>query len=142
MRKGLFCLLWLLAAGGFAQAQTRDELAIRDLLAQQTQTWNAGDLEGFMKSYWQSDSLLFIGKNGISWGWKAALENYRRGYPDTAAMGKLAFDILVVKRLSENYYYVVGRWYLHRVPGDLSGHYDLLLRRVSGRWVIVADHSS
>lgn len=122
-------------------AQT-GETQIRNLLHKQTEAWNRGDLEGFMQAYWKSDSLLFIGRNGLKWGWEPTLQNYKRSYPDTVAMGRLSFDILVVKKLSPEYYYAVGKWMLRRSIGDLSGHYDLLWRRIKGRWRIVADHSS
>jgi ketosteroid isomerase-like protein len=123
-------------------AQSKGERAIRSLLDAQTASWNQGDLAGFMQTYWNSDSLMFIGKSGIKWGWKTTLENYKKGYPDTAAMGKLSFDILQVKKLSGEYYYVVGKWMLKRSIGDVSGHYDLLLRKIKGQWKIIADHSS
>jgi uncharacterized protein (TIGR02246 family) len=139
--KALFFSLLLLAGSG-ALAQDRTEQAIRGLLTRQSEAWNRGDLEGFMQTYWKSDSLLFIGKSGVKRGWKETLANYRRGYPDTAAMGKLSFDILEVKRLSPEYYFLVGKWMLARSAGDLSGHFNLLLRRIRGQWVIVADHSS
>ncbi|MDB5251615.1 MAG: L-asparaginase [Flaviaesturariibacter sp.] len=140
MKKLLPLLLLLLALG--SAAQSKDEAAIRRLLTMQTKAWNHGDIAGFMQTYWKSDSLMFIGKNGIKWGWQTTLDNYRKGYPDKTAMGKLSFDILQVKRLSPDYYYVVGKWMLARTIGDLSGHYDLLLRRIKGEWKIVADHSS
>lgn len=125
-----------------ASAQQSEEGAIRKLLATQTEAWNRGDIEGFMQTYWKSDSLLFIGKNGVKRGWQQTLANYKKSYPDTAAMGQLSFDILVVKPLSPEYYYVVGKWMLARTAGNLSGHYDLLLRKIRGQWLIVADHSS
>jgi len=137
-----FCVTLFLFSSLISFAQSKDETAIRKLMAVQTASWNNGDLEGFMQTYWKSDSLLFIGKNGIKWGWQAALDNYKKGYPDTVAMGKLSFDILLIKRLSTDHYYVVGKWSLARSIGDLSGHYDLLLRKIKGQWVIVADHSS
>ncbi|HEU4901439.1 MAG TPA: DUF4440 domain-containing protein [Flavisolibacter sp.] len=140
MKRSLFLFFVLLSLAG--SAQKGEERQIRQLLTTQTEAWNRGDLEGFMQTYWKSDSLLFIGKNGLKWGWQETLNNYKKGYPDTTAMGKLSFDILVVKKLSPDYYYVVGKWMLSRTIGDLSGHYDLLLRRLKGRWVIVADHSS
>ncbi len=65
-----------------------------------------------------------------------------KGYPDTAAMGKLSFDIIQVKPLSNDHYFVVGKWMLQRTAGNLSGHYTLLLRRMKNGWKIVADHSS
>ena len=126
----------------FTHAQSGDEKEIRQLLAVQTESWNRGDIEGFMETYWKSDSLLFIGKSGVNRGWQATLNNYKRGYPDTAAMGKLAFELIEVKSLSSEYYFIVGKWMLARSIGDLSGHFNLLLRRINGKWRIVADHSS
>ncbi|HEX8315251.1 MAG TPA: DUF4440 domain-containing protein [Flavisolibacter sp.] len=123
-------------------AQKGEEGKIRQLLANQTKAWNRGDVEGFMQTYWKNDSLMFIGKSGVTRGWQKTLENYKKGYPDTAAMGKLAFDILTVEQLSPGSFFVVGKWMLKRTIGDLSGHYTLLFRKINGRWVIVADHSS
>lgn len=126
----------------FANSQSKDEKEIRQLLATQTGSWNRGDIEGFMQTYWRSDSLLFIGKSGVRFGWQETLNSYKKGYPDTIAMGKLSFDFITVKKLLPEYYYVVGKWMLKRTIGDLSGHYDLLLRKIKGKWYIIADHSS
>ncbi len=125
-----------------ANAQSGEESAIRKLLQTQTIAWNRGDVEGFMQTYWKSDSLMFIGKNGVVWGWQQTLNNYKKSYPDTAAMGKLSFDIIQVKPVGNNAYFVVGKWMLNRTAGNLSGHYTLLLRRFKNGWKIVADHSS
>ena len=89
-------------------AQSKDEMIIRDALEKQRQAWNSGDKEKFMETYWQNDSLMFIGKSGVTYGWQNTLNNYKKGYPDTTAMGKLQFDILEVKRLSVMYFFVVG----------------------------------
>jgi ketosteroid isomerase-like protein len=140
MRK--FILFLLLSNSFTAFAQTKDETIIRKILDDQTASWNRGDIENFMSGYWQSDSLLFIGKSGITSGWKQTLANYKKGYPDTAAMGKLSFNIIQVKRLSIMYFSVVGKWNLARSIGDLSGHYTLLFKKIKGKWVIVQDHSS
>jgi ketosteroid isomerase-like protein len=118
------------------------ESAIRSLLDKQTAAWNRGDLEGFMEGYWKNDSLMFIGKSGITYGWQKTLDNYRKGYPDRTAMGTLTFTLIELKPLSKKYFSVVGKWHLKRTIGDLSGHYTLLLKKMKGEWVIVADHSS
>ncbi|HEV8505352.1 MAG TPA: DUF4440 domain-containing protein [Chitinophagaceae bacterium] len=123
----------------FAQG---DEVNIRKVLDDQVKAWNKGDIESFMQGYWKNDSLMFIGRSGINWGWQRTLENYRKGYPDTTAMGKLSFDIIVMKKLSPEYFYVVGKWMLKRSTGDLSGHYNLLFKNINGSWMIIADHSS
>jgi ketosteroid isomerase-like protein len=139
--KSLLLLLFLTVTA-VAGAQSKNEKAIRTLLHTQTGAWNRGDLEGFMQTYWQSDSLLFIGKSGVTRGWQKTLDNYKRGYPDKAAMGTLSFDIIQVKKLSRKYYYVTGKWMLQRAADAPSGHYTLLLRKISGAWKIVSDHSS
>ncbi len=141
MRK-LLILSILIGCYLVSPAQKNAREKILTLLDTQTQAWNRGDLEGFMKGYWENDSLRFIGKSGITYGYSNTLNNYKRGYPDTAAMGKLQFTILVVKKLSARYYEVVGKWYLKRSIGDVSGHYTLLLRKINSKWVIVSDHSS
>ena len=76
------------------------KLAVRKTLANQTTAWNKGNLDEFMSGYWKSDSLMFIGKAGLTYGWQTTLDNYKKGYPDTTAMGKLDFEIIEVRRLS------------------------------------------
>ncbi len=126
----------------FAQAQNKDENAIRAMLSAQEAAWNTGNLEQFMIGYWQSDSLMFIGKNGPTYGYDKTLANYKNGYPDTAHMGKFTSTIVSMKKLSTKYYFVTGKWFLKRTVGDVSGYYTLLIRKINGKWVVVADHSS
>ncbi len=59
-----------------------DQTAIQSIMDQQTRCWNAGDLNCFMEGYWHSDSLMFIGKTGITYGYDSTLANYRKRYPD------------------------------------------------------------
>ncbi|MGE5520420.1 MAG: YybH family protein [Candidatus Dadabacteria bacterium] len=139
MRK-LFLLL--VFASTFANAQNKDDEQVRKLLLTQSESWNKGDIVGMMQTYWQSDSLMFIAKSGITRGWNQTLAAYKRNYPDAKAMGQLSFDNLHVKRLSPLYYYVVGKYLLKRETGDRSGHFALLLQKINGRWVIISDHSS
>jgi hypothetical protein len=126
----------------FSFGQSKDEKEIRKILDEQTEAWNRGNIEGFMSGYLKSDSLMFIGKSGISWGWQQTLDNYKKAYPDTVKMGKLYFEIILIKELSSEYYYVVGKWMLKRSIGNLSGHYDLLFKKIKNKWFIISDHSS
>ena len=123
-------------------AQSKDEQAVRKVLQTQTEAWNKGNIDEFMHGYWENDSLKFIGKSGVTYGYKATLERYKKNYFDTAQMGKLSFDILEVKRLSPEYYFVLGKWFLKRSVGDIGGMYTLIFRKINGRWVIVSDHTS
>ena len=142
MQKKLFFLIIIFLSVRVANAQSKDETSIRTILTQQTIAWNNGNQQAFMNGYWQSDSLMFIGKSVITYGWQKTLDNYKKRYPDTASMGKLNFDLLSVKHLSENYFFVVGNWHLTRSIGDVGGTFTLLFRKIKNRWVIVADHSS
>jgi Domain of unknown function (DUF4440) len=136
----LFLVLAMYQHGSYAQS--KDEKAILKILEDQTKYWNQGNLEQFVRGYWHNDSLMFIGQSGVTYGYNNTLSNYKRNYSDTAKMGKLAFDIIKVQKLSDEYYFVVGKWFLKRSIGDLKGHYTLLFRKINEDWVIVADHSS
>jgi len=110
-------------------------------LLRQRDDWNKGDVTNFMKGYWESDSLLFIGKS-ISNGYQETLDNYKKSYPDVAAMGHLDFEFVEFRKLSPEYYFVIGKWHLKRTIGDVGGAYTLLFRKIKGIWTIVVDHSS
>jgi len=134
----LFCVLF--AISGFSQSA--DEKAILGILDRQTQAWNRGDLEAFMKGYWENDSLMYIGKGGVTYGYASTLNSYKKNYGDTARMGKLKFDILHVKSMGPDHYFVVGKWFLTRSAGNVGGHYTLIFKKIKGEWVIISDHSS
>lgn len=140
--KLLLLLFSLLALTRSSFAQSKEEKAVVKILSEQQAAWNNGNIREYMQGYWQSDSLMFIGKSGITYGWQQTLENYKKNYPDTAAMGKLSFEFTEVKRLSAIYFFVVGRWHLKRSNGDVAGCFTLLFRKIKNKWVIVRDHSS
>ncbi|MFM7234799.1 MAG: YybH family protein [Flavobacteriales bacterium] len=122
-----------------------DSSAIQNIHAvmnNQQEAWNRGDIEGFMAGYWKSDSLRFIGKRGITYGWQPTLDNYKKSYPGSEAMGRLQFTNLTTELVGENSAYVIGKWELFRATDTLGGHYSLLWSKMQGQWVIVADHSS
>lgn len=125
-------------------AQTTEQSAILNVLHEQQQAWNSGNIHAFMQGYWHSDSLSFIGKRGITRGWQQTLDNYLKSYPDTATMGRLQFDILSIDVCSPDAAFVIGKWQLHRQTdkGNIGGHFTLWFKKINKRWVIVADHTS
>lgn len=126
-----------------ASAQTKDEKLILSVLDKQSAAWNRGDVVSFMQGYWHNDSLMFIGKSGITYGYEQTLANYKKSYPDKESMGELKFDIIKLTKLGNDAYYVIGKWHLKReTKGDVGGHFTLLFRKIKGQWLIVADHSS
>ncbi|MEN9697282.1 MAG: hypothetical protein RLZ56_703 [Bacteroidota bacterium] len=139
--KKLFTLFFIVIAH-ITHAQNKDTKAIQTILDNQTIFWNQGDLTHFMEGYLKSDSLVFIGKSGPTYGYDNTLANYKKGYPDTSHMGKLHFDILQMKALNKDHYFVIGKWHLTRSVGDLNGVFSLIFRKTKQGWKIIADHSS
>jgi ketosteroid isomerase-like protein len=115
---------------------------IRQIMKNQETCWNQGDLECFMIGYWESDSLMFISKDQVYYGYQSTLERYQKTYPDVSAMGQLTFEFISMRPLSATYFHVVGKYHLKRDMDDLEGHFTLLWRKINGEWVIIADHSS
>lgn len=142
--KQILTLIWLcsLAVNSLGQSSNDAKLQITIVLNKQAAAWNEGDINAYMLGYWNNDSLLFIGSKGPVYGYKPTLERYRKSYPDKRAMGELSFSNLAFKRLSNEYYYVVGKWSLLRENDNPNGYFTLLFRRIEGKWLIVADHSS
>jgi ketosteroid isomerase-like protein len=140
MKKIITLLSILLVQFGYAQ--NNDVKSIQSILDNQTKSWNKGDLNAFMVGYLKSDSLVFIGKSGPTYGYENTLANYKKGYPDTSHMGKLHFDIVSMKPLNSDHYFVIGKWHLARTVGDLNGVFTLIFRKTKEGWKIIADHSS
>lgn len=120
----------------------KSDRAIRTVLAKQEKAWSDGNLDEYMNGYWKNDSLKFIGKSGIQYGWQKTTDNYKKSYPDKASMGTLKFNILTIDFLSSTSAYVIGKWDLTREKGDIGGYFSLLFKEIDKKWVIVCDHSS
>lgn len=116
---------------------------IQSKMDEQQTCWNEGDIPCFMEHYWKSDSLLFIGKTGITYGWQSTLDNYLESYPDQKNMGQLTFNNKLIRFLDNETVQVIGEWTLTRPElDDLGGHYSLIWKNKDGEWVIISDHSS
>jgi hypothetical protein len=143
MKKSLLLFCALICFLRLHAQSNKDGDAIMKILNTQISAWNAGNTDQFMVGYWQSDSLMFIGKSGMNQGYQTTLNNYKKNYPDRAAMGTLKFDILKIKPLGKKHCFVVGKWHLTRPEkGDVGGHFSLVFEKQKGKWVIIADHSS
>lgn len=115
---------------------------IESLMKQQEKAWNNFDIDGFMKHYWNNDSLMFVGKT-VTYGWKQTYENYRKNYSSKELMGVLTFTNIKMDVLSKSSVAVVGKWKITRSDSSqIGGHYSLLWKKINGKWLIVRDHTS
>ena len=135
--------LILMSKFSFSQKASIDVSEIKKFMILQEEAWNEGSLEGFMKYYWKSDSLKFIGSKGISWGWQTTLDNYKKNYPTKAIMGELKFEVTEAEQLNNNSVFIIGKYHLKRTDGkNADGVFTLLWKKIKGRWLIVVDHTS
>jgi hypothetical protein len=121
-----------------------DPRAVRQLLDGQVAAWNRGDLEGFMRGYWKSDSLSFYSGGTATHGWQTTLDRYRRRYQgEGREMGTLAFDIHDVALPARGEAVVRGGWNLVFKDGHSGGLFTLLLHWFpDAGWRVVHDHTS
>lgn len=119
---------------------TADEKAVVELLNQQIQAWNKGDYEGFMRGYWQSDSLRFCAKGGTRYGWNTTLNAYKKSFPKRDDMGTLRFEIDTIISSRPPYITVDGQWFIYRAD-TIGGNFVLLFEKKNNQWCIIEDHT-
>jgi hypothetical protein len=143
MIRKFFILILIFTCAENAIAQRgKDRNKILAVLEQQRMDWNKGNLKAYMQGYWRSDSLLFVGKSGATYGWEQTLANYQRSYPDKQKMGELVFGIQKIEFLSRDKAFILGSWHLKRESDELKGYFTLIFKRFKNHWLIVVDHSS
>jgi ketosteroid isomerase-like protein len=122
---------------------TRQELNIIKVLLAQENAWNKGDLAAFTSSFKDSPDTLFI-THQVFRGFAGLLEEYKRDYPNKAAMGTLAYSDLEVHPLDENFAIVIGKYHLERGKkgGNAEGLFSLVFENTDNGWKIVLDHTT
>lgn len=139
----LVCLA--LVACASAQPRTftpADDRAVRAVLTQQQDAWNAGDIEGFMAGYAKNDALVFTSGGNIRRGWQATHDKFVTTYGSAKdTMGKLAFEVLGVQSVGADGAVVLGRWSLDG-PNAGSGVFSVIVERQGMVWRVIHDHTS
>lgn len=129
----------------FAYDSKRDAKAaeaIKTVMRKQAEAWNRGDIEGFMKGYWNSPNLVFVSGANVTRGWQPTLDRYKKSYDSKAKMGVLTFSDLEVNVLSKDSATVLGRWSLQRETDNPNGSFTLIFRKFKEGWRVIHDHTS
>jgi uncharacterized protein (TIGR02246 family) len=135
-------LLLMLSLSALATSKDDAVAAIRAEMAAQAQTWNAGDISGFLRSY--AVDCTFVGKQVLH-GRDALRVRYENTYRSKESMGTLSFSELDVRQLDPQVAIVTGKWRLDRTAeagGPVGGIFSLVWQKRDGRWVIVLDHTA
>ena len=147
MRYILPALLFTLAivAAASAQSVKGTPQSVADILIvmdNQVLEGNRGDIDGFMKGYWNSPKLVFVSGDNITRGWQPTLDRYKKNYDSKAKMGTLEFREVDVNVLSPDAAVVLGTWVLTREKDSPRGKFTLIFRKMADGWRIVHDHTS
>lgn len=143
IRKMLLLVLLAAAAAGASEApDPAPEEALVRMMRESEAAWNAGNIPGFMASYWQSPDLRFASGGSVTRGWQETLDRYLARYPDPGAMGRLVFADIDVQMLGPDHALVFGSWRLVRTGDTPHGLFSLICRRLPEGWRVVHDHTS
>ena len=139
----LFTLVFASAAIGQTDKQRAEiESAIKTVMNEQTAAWNGGDIDGFMRGYWNSEKLVFVSGDNVTRGWQPTLDRYKKNYDSREKMGTLKFSGLEVNVISTDAVVVLGSWSLQRNSDNPRGKFTLIFRKFKDGWRIVHDHTS
>lgn len=126
-------------------AQTKNDRIVMEIVKvmdAQANAWNAGDIEGYMKGYWNSPDLVFISGDTVTKGFQPTLERYKKRYDTKAKMGVLTFAGLEIEVLSKDAAKVLGSWSLARAADNPKGKFTLIFKKFKDGWRIIHDHTS
>jgi uncharacterized protein (TIGR02246 family) len=123
-------------------ASENTENAIRAVIQSQQEAWNRGDIDGFMKGYWESAKTIFVSGDEVTRGWQPVRDRYKEKYSDREKMGTLTFSELEIMPLAVDAAVVLGRWELKRAQDNPHGRFTLIFRKTAQGWRIVQDHTS
>jgi ketosteroid isomerase-like protein len=142
MKLFLFLLLTYNLVSAQEIVSKKDSLSIVNILFNQQQNWNNGDIDAFMEGYVKTNILVFSGASGPIYGWEATRNRYKKTYSNRILMGKLKFDILNMSLLSSDVAQLQGKFYLTREIDDSAGYFTLTWLKRNGKWLIISDHTS
>ena len=139
-----FALCAQLAEESPLHTASQQELDIVKVLLKQQDAWNRGNIDSFAQGYKNSPDIIFLTRQ-ISRGYAGMVEEYKRDYPNKAAMGTLTYSDLEVHVLDEKYAVVIGKYHLDRDKkegGNADGLFSLLFEKTDQGWKIIMDHTT
>ena len=126
-------------SGGEYELAVREEIG--SAMKEQVDSWNSGELAGFMKYYWHSEEMTFHGGKRRLQGWETLNSMYIETYSGEQR-GILEFSGVEINAISPESAYVLGDWKVELPDTVKQGKFTLIWRKIDGGWRIVHDHSS
>lgn len=115
---------------------------ITQLLKEQNDAWNRGDLDGYVRPYDDSGNFVFVSSRIIRSPQKLK-ERYEQRYKaGESDYGKISVSELEVQELAPGLARAWGRWKVVFVRTEITGLFTLILQKKAGQWRIIHDHSN
>jgi uncharacterized protein (TIGR02246 family) len=142
LRPAIF-VAFLICSNSIVFSQSKDEKDIIALMRTEEETWNRGDIEGYVNLYAPGDStrMIYNGGTGVTRGKDSILAFYKKYWPKER-MGQLTLQHDSIEKISDEYYYVSGFFtvsYPSRNP--VKGRFSGLVKKIKGKWYLYTDHS-
>lgn len=131
-------------AGGASPELKARSAAILEAMKGQTESWNRGDLDGFMAAYLPSPEMTFTSGGVLVKGYDTLKARYQKFYgSNTQTMGTLRFENVEFTELGKDFTLSVGRFILQRTgQAPVDGIFSLVWVRTKAGWKVLHDHSS
>lgn len=145
MKKTFLIFAWLLLFPIVIQASSLEDgpKEIENKLNQFAITWNHGDINEVVRTYYiDSDSTILISANIIH-GYQNILTFFQTNYPTKKEMGEISFSDIEVKMISPIYGIAIGKWASVTEDGaHFGGIFTVLYENTSEGWKIAIDSTS
>lgn len=137
------CLL-MASTTALAHDPGLEHAAAKQLLAQQMEAWNRGDLEGALQSYCPSEDIVWVNRAGFSRGYAGFAKSMRSVFAGGAAkMGQLKIDLVDVQTFGDGTSLMVVRWAITRDSKRLMGGISSQLwADCEGRMRVIFEHGT
>lgn len=127
------------SSGVFADS----EVEVRRVLSGLEESWNAGDMEGYLDAYARGDAMsLAFGNQHVS-NWDELNALFRKSYPDPERMGRFTIDTFNVSFLSGDVAVAYGR-FTHYFSHEIvhGGYSHVLQKDADDVWTIRHERTS
>jgi beta-aspartyl-peptidase (threonine type) len=119
------------------------QTAVDSLLTESEDSWNGGDLDGFVYWYKRGEETSFMGAGGPIYGWETIRSRYAPRFGPGAERDSLRFEGLQTRPLAPWLGLATARYVLFQGDSITSrGIFTLVLERTTEGWRIIHDHSN
>ena len=129
---------------GNSSVSKSDDQQVYEVLLKMLDRWNAHDIEGYMKVYWNSPELLVVAGSEQFNGWQQLHDSYVNGYPSRTAMGSIQSKHIQVRLLKPDLALALTWWSISFPASKQKevGNTTMDLEKFNDGWKIIASHTS